>query len=135
MPRYVITSRRPSQHHSSRSTPQAEHNQFDEIHIIGRGSQGDCWLMRAFREDRLVVRKVLDEYPMIRETPLEVRILNEILPRHHSIPPHLLLEFQRPQTGAVLQLLCWKKPGPPCPQSRPRITLRGLHMACLCPAC
>ena len=41
--------------------------------------------MRAIREDILVVRKVLDEYPMIRETPLKVRILNEILPRHHSI--------------------------------------------------
>ncbi|KAK3172252.1 hypothetical protein OEA41_005572 [Lepraria neglecta] len=85
MPRYVVTSRRPSQHHSSRSTPQAEHNQFDRIRIIGRGSQGDCWLMRTIREDRLVVRKVLDKYPMIRETTLEVRILNKILPRHHSI--------------------------------------------------
>lgn len=58
--------------------------EFEKIRAIGRGLQGECWLMES-SDGTLVVRKVLEEWPRDGQRPLEVRILKEILPAHRSI--------------------------------------------------
>ena len=69
----------------SRRAPQGEGVLLEKIRLIGSGSQGESWLMRLVSEDMLVVRKVFDRFLTDGEMPLEVRILNHVLPRHHSI--------------------------------------------------
>ncbi|KAL2044162.1 hypothetical protein N7G274_002867 [Stereocaulon virgatum] len=85
MPQHAVSLRRPDHRHNARSAPSAERKVFHNIRIIGIGTQGDCWLVRDVNQGNYLVRKVLDEYRMLGQTPLEVHILNEILPPHHSI--------------------------------------------------
>ena len=68
-----------------KTAPSAERKVFDRIRVIGSGAQGDCWLMRDVCQDKYLVRKVLNKYQMLGQTPLEIHLLNEVLPAHHSI--------------------------------------------------
>lgn len=95
MPRHAVSLPWPGYHHSARSAPSAERKVFDKIRVIGSGAQGDCWLMRDVCEDKYLVRKVLSKYQMLGQTPLEIHILNEVLPAHHSILRIHYLSFNR----------------------------------------
>ena len=59
--------------------------EFDRIRLIGQGGEGEAWLMRSVADNSLVVRKVFRDWPQKWGEPLEVKILNEILPKHCSL--------------------------------------------------
>ena len=59
--------------------------EFDRIRLIGQGGEGEAWLMRSVADNSLVVLKVVRDWPQKGGKPLEVKILNEILPKHRSL--------------------------------------------------
>ena len=58
---------------------------YTVIKKIGKGGQGDCYLVKDTRTGSKVVAKKVDDFDMHGKIPREVNILQYILPPHPNI--------------------------------------------------
>ena len=56
--------------------------EYEQIERVGRGGQGECWLVRRKSDGKHLVRKLTDDFVMARGRPLEMRILRDTLEQH-----------------------------------------------------
>ena len=87
---------------------------YDEIQHIGEGGQGACSLVRRSRDSQLLVLKASSEPKISRGTPIEIRILRDLLPPHQRIaslvdscifPDHTELYFEYCDGGDLQDLI------------------------------
>lgn len=95
---------------------------FETIRKIGKGGEGEAWLVRSVADNSLVVRKVLRSWKKDGDRPFEAKILNEILPAHpnvlslyyYSLRPEenkLHMYYEYCSGGSLQNLISNGKPG------------------------